>query len=290
MTFQDLWHRLTLVYDDGEAKAIVRLVLESRFGLSMSDIYVGKVNELSPNDNKELAKIMLRLEKAEPVQYVLGTADFHGYTYKVEQGVLIPRPETAELADWVVADLHATPAVGSAQEAPLPSVLDVGTGSGCIAITLALLLKRCIVTAWDIAPAALRLARENAQQHGVAVEVVEQDIFTAPADRNRWDVIVSNPPYIARREQQAMNHNVLDYEPEVALFVPDDDPLKFYRAIATYAAQSLKRGGRLFFEINPVYAEDMCDLLAGAGFTDIEIRNDQFGRQRMMRGVCGGCR
>ena len=290
MTFQDLWHRLTPVYDDGEAKAIVRLVLESRFGLSMSDIYVGKVNELSPNDNKELAKIMLRLEKAEPVQYVLGTADFHGYTYKVEQGVLIPRPETAELADWVVADLHATAAVGSAQEAPLPSVLDVGTGSGCIAITLALLLKRCIVTAWDIAPAALRLARENAQQHGVAVEVVEQDIFTAPADRNRWDVIVSNPPYIARREQQAMSHNVLDYEPEVALFVPDDDPLKFYRAIATYAAQSLKRGGRLFFEINPVYAEEMCDLLARAGFTDIEIRNDQFGRQRMMRGACGGCR
>lgn len=290
MTFQDLWHRLTPVYDDGEAKAIVRLVLESRFGLSMSDIYVGKVNELSPNDNKELAKIMLRLEKAEPVQYVLGTADFHGYTYKVEQGVLIPRPETAELADWVVADLHATAAVGSAQEASLPSVLDVGTGSGCIAITLALLLKRCIVTAWDIAPAALRLARENALQHGVAVEVVEQDIFTAPADRNRWDVIVSNPPYIARREQRAMNHNVLGYEPEVALFVPDDDPLKFYRAIATYAAQSLKRGGRLFFEINPVYAEEMCDLLAGAGFTDIEIRNDQFGRQRMMRGVCGGCR
>jgi release factor glutamine methyltransferase len=243
--------------------------------LSLADIYAGKVTELSPNDTIELEKMMGRLEAGEPVQYVLGQASFHGYIYKVCPGVLIPRPETAELVDWIAEDRR-----------PDLSVLDIGTGTGCIAVTLALLLPQAKVTAWDISPVALQVAAENARKYDADVTVVKQDTLQALADGRQWDVIVSNPPYIAEQERAAMDRNVLDYEPSLALFVADDDPLLFYRAIARYAIKSLKNDGELFFEINPRYINELQSLLADIGFTAVEVRNDQYGKQRMIKASC----
>jgi release factor glutamine methyltransferase len=274
-TYQQLYQRLSHLYEKGEAQAIVRLLLDMRFDLSLADIYAGKVTELSPNDTIELEKMMGRLEAGEPVQYVLGQASFHGYIYKVCPGVLIPRPETAELVDWIAEDRR-----------PDLSVLDIGTGSGCIAVTLTLLLPQAKVTAWDISPVALQVAAENAQKYDADVTVVKQDTLQALADGRQWDVIVSNPPYIAEQERAAMDRNVLDYEPSLALFVADDDPLLFYRAIARYAIKSLKNDGELFFEINPRYINELQSLLADIGFTAVEVRNDQYGKQRMIKASC----
>ena len=274
-SYPQLYQRLAHLYEIREAQAIVRLLLDMRFGLSLADIYAGKVTELSANDTIELEKMMCRLETGEPVQYVLGQAAFHGYIYKVCPGVLIPRPETTELVDWIAQDNR-----------PDLSVLDIGTGSGCIAVTLALLLQQAKVTAWDISPTALQVATENAQQHHADVNVVEQDALHAPIAGRQWDIIVSNPPYIAEKERGNMAPNVLDYEPSLALFVSDEDPLLFYRAIAEYAMKSLKNEGVLFFEINPVYVNELQALLTNTGFTDVEVRDDQYGKQRMMKASC----
>lgn len=289
ITYSQLYQRLSHLYDIREAQAVVRLLLEMRFGLSLTDIYAGKVTELSANDTIELEKMMRRLETGEPIQYVLGQAEFHGYIYKVCPGVLIPRAETAALVDWIVGSWGQAPDPGlnhrSRPHDPL-SVLDIGTGSGCIAVTLALLLNQAKVTAWDVSPTALQVAKENADRHHAEVNVVEQDALNVQVAGQRWDIIVSNPPYIAEKERAAMAKNVLDYEPSLALFVADDDPLLFYRKIAEYAIKSLKNGGKLFFEINPVYVNNLQTLLSGTGFTDIEVRNDPYGKQRMIKASC----
>ena len=270
MNYEQLCQRLTSVYEAGEAKAIVRLVFEVRFGLSMPDIYCGKVTQLSPNDQAELEKIMLRLEKAEPVQYVLGVTDFCGRQFHVAPDVLIPRPETAELCHFIVED------GGS-------DILDIGTGSGCIAITLALDIPDSKVTAWDISDDALNIAKGNAKALGANVVFEHQDALSIPNSSNQWDVIVSNPPYICRKEADKMEKNVLEYEPDTALFVPDDDPLLFYRHIMNYAHTALRSGGRLYFEINPLYADSIVEQLQTLGFTDIAKINDQFAKARFIK-------
>ena len=233
MNYEQLCQRLSNVYDTGEAKAIVRWVLDVRFGLSTADIYCGKVTQLSPNDQAELEKIMQRLEKAEPVQYVLGVADFCGRQFYVAPGVLIPRPETAELCHLIAEDGGA-------------DVLDIGTGSGCIAITLALDIADAKVTAWDISDDALAIAQQNAKT-------------------------------------LEMEENVLRYEPDTALFVPDDDPLLFYRHIMNYAASALRQEGRLYFEINPIYADSIVEQLQQLGFADVQKIDDQFGKIRFIK-------
>lgn len=273
MTYTDLWQRLTAVYDAAEAKAIVKYVLDVRFGLSAADVYCGKVTQLSSDDTMALDKIIHRLAQAEPVQYVLGTASFAGHTFRVGPGVLIPRPETEELVAAVCQSVAAESPCGL-------SVLDVGTGSGCIAVSLALAFPGAHVTAWDISEAALAIARQNAEGLGADVRFARRDALHAPADEELWDVVVSNPPYICEQEREAMERNVLDYEPPTALFVPDADPLLFYRAIARYARTALRHGGGLYFEINPAYASGMRELLEQAGYERVEIRNDQFGKQR----------
>lgn len=269
-----LYQRLTHLYDEDEAKAIVRLVMEERFGLSLTDIICGKVNELSREEAQSLEEIMLRLEKGEPVQYILGDSYFYGHVFHVEPGILIPRPETEELCQWILEDV---PADSTAD------IVDMGTGSGCIAISVALDHPKALVTAWDISATALKVANGNAQQLQAKVDVCEQDILHAPADNERWDVIVSNPPYIADKEKADMARNVLDYEPHLALFVPDDDALRFYRAIAEYAVHALRSGGLLYFEINPLYAEAMDDMLRRLNFKDITVKEDLYGKKRMMR-------
>lgn len=270
MNYEQLCQRLSNVYDTGEAKAIVRWVLDVRFGLSTADIYCGKVTQLSSNDQAELEKIMQRLEKAEPVQYVLGVADFCGRQFHVAPGVLIPRPETAELCQLIGQDGGG-------------DILDIGTGSGCIAITLALDIADSRVTAWDISDDALKIAKGNADKLDANVVFEHRDALAIEPDAERWDVIVSNPPYICRKEADEMEENVLRYEPDTALFVPDDDPLLFYRHIMLYAQTALRLGGRLYFEINPIYAGSIVDKLSGLGFTNVSKIDDQYGKTRFIK-------
>ena len=285
MTYQDLWHRLTPLYDEGEAQAIVRLVLEVQFGITLPDIYTGKVNELSREAEEELEKIILRLERSEPVQYVLGRETFCGRTFHVASGVLIPRPETEVLCRWVEEDYNRP---YCALQPPVPlQVLDVGTGSGCIAVTLASDLYNSAVTAWDISGDALLIARENVHQWQVRVELKMEDVLhpSASAMQQQFDVIVSNPPYICEKERTAMAKNVLAYEPETALFVPDDDPLRFYRAIAEYGLQVFSEEGTLYFETNPIYINKVKEMLSSLGYKQIEEREDQFGKLRFIKAI-----
>lgn len=347
MTYNQLWKRLTAIYNEREAQAIVRTVLDALFGMSLTDICLGKVTQLSADDTTRLEKIMQRLEKSEPVQYVLGAEWFAGRLFDVAPGVLIPRPETEDLVKWACDEAKEkednskeergkeekedskkreaqkkeeqplssplkeeeeglrkgkdaskkeeqllsslfknnkeVPEKG--EEAPHPSILDIGTGSGCIAITVALALPQARVTAWDISTDALAIAAGNAHRLGASVRFEHQNALSAPDDEERWDVIVSNPPYICDRERADMSDNVLSYEPELALFVPDNDPLLFYRAIARYASKALKPGGRLLFETNTAYAHEVAQTMADEGFTAIEVRNDCFGKPRMVKGA-----
>lgn len=299
MTYNQLWKRLTAIYNEREAQAIVRTVLDALFGMSLTDICLGKVTQLSADDTTRLEKIIQRLEKSEPVQYVLGAEWFAGRLFSVAPGVLIPRPETEDLVKWACDEAKEKEKEDNSkeergkeekedskkEEAPHPSILDIGTGSGCIAITVALALPQARVTAWDISTDALAIAAGNAHNLGASVRFEHQDALSAPDDKERWDVIVSNPPYICDRERADMSDNVLSYEPELALFVPDSDPLLFYRAIARYASKALKPGGRLLFETNTAYAHEVAQAMADEGFTAIEVRNDCFGKPRMVKGA-----
>lgn len=349
MTYNQLWKRLTAIYNEREAQAIVRTVLDALFGMSLTDICLGKVTQLSADDTTRLEKIMQRLEKSEPVQYVLGAEWFAGRLFGVAPGVLIPRPETEDLVKWACDEAKEKEKEDNSkeergkeekevskkgetqkkeeqplssplkeekeglrkgedapkkeeqllssllknnnevsekgEEAPHPSILDIGTGSGCIAITVALALPQARVTAWDISTDALAIAAGNAHRLGASVRFEHQDALSAPDDEERWDVIVSNPPYICDRERADMSDNVLSYEPELALFVPDSAPLLFYRAIARYASKALKPGGRLLFETNTAYAHEVAQTMADEGFTAIEVRNDCFGKPRMVKGA-----
>ena len=278
MNYQELWRRLAQVYDEGEAKAIARMVYEVRFNLTLSDLFIGKDTQLSANDQAELAEITQRLEQQEPVQYVLGQADFCGRTFLVNQHVLIPRPETEELCRWIISEFR-----DESLEFRDCSILDIGTGSGCIAITLAADLPKAEVTAWDISGEALQVARENAKRLHFNVIFELADALSTPLDHERWDVIVSNPPYICNKERARIEANVLDHEPHTALFVSDDSPLLFYSAIAQYGLTALKTGGRLYFEINPLYAQELAEMLSMMSYHDIEIKNDTYGKQRMIR-------
>ena len=291
MEYEELWYRLTPLYDAGEAKAVVRWVLDVRFGMSWTDILCGKVTELSAHDQTELEKIMQRLEKGEPVQYIIGVADFCGRQFHVAPGVLIPRPETAELCRLILAteshgqtrNIRNIPCYSDA------NILDIGTGSGCIAITLALELPDARVSAWDISDAALRIASENAKRLGASVTFERCDALNISLTSHfspltsHYDLIVSNPPYICSSEADGMARNVLDYEPREALFGPEEDPALFYKRIGDYASIALKSGGRLYFELNPLTANEVSAYLESLGFINIEIRQDQFGKPRFLK-------
>ena len=272
MTYNELWRQLTQVYDEGEAKAIARLVYEVRFGLMLADLFIGKDTQLSTDDQKLLEEIAKRLLQQEPIQYVLGEAEFGGRTFHVEPGVLIPRPETYELCQWIIQK----------EGGSISKILDIGTGSGCIACTLAAEIPNAKVTAWDISDDALRIASENANRTHVHVSFEKVDALNISLT-SQFDIIVSNPPYICDKERPSMERHVLEHEPELALFVPDDNPLLFYRAIARYAKQALNPGGELYFEINPLYVNEMEAMLNQEGFVHTEIKEDQFGKQRFTK-------
>ena len=274
MTYNEIWRQLTPLYDNGEAKAIVRVLLEMQFGLSWTDIICGKVTQLEAEKVVLLQQMIGRLVKGEPVQYVMGCAEFAHRMFSVAPGVLIPRPETAELCDWIIDETTENAVI-----------LDVGCGSGCIGITLALGIHGAHVVAWDVSDEALRIVKSNAQALHARIDIVKQDALMPPADVEKWDVVVSNPPYICERERSIIARNVLNYEPALALFVPDNDSLLFYRAITKYAAKALKRGGMLYFEVNPLYVDDIKHMLLEQRFTAIESRNDMFGKERFIKAV-----
>lgn len=277
--FRTLRTRLAAVYPDGEAQAIVFLVLEKLFGLSRTDVLMGGLERLTAEQTVELEQVMLRLERGEPVQYVLGVADFDGMTLGVAPGVLIPRPETEELVEWIAEDFKSAKRL---------RILDIGTGSGCIALSLARRFTDASVTAWDISDDALRIASANAERLGLDVEFKKRDALcteVAEADVANYDIIVSNPPYICEKERADMDNNVLQHEPETALFVPDNDPLLFYRAISDLAQKMLRSGGCLYFEINREYGKETAKMMSEMGFDSVELRKDFMENDRMAKGT-----
>ena len=302
MTYSEIWHRIATSYDDGEARAIARILIEELFGLSYTDIVCGATEQLSADDTLRLDTAVRRIEQGEPLQHVLGHADFCGNRFCVNGSVLIPRPET----EWLVdegAKLMSTTATSSPKR-----ILDIGTGSGCIAISLKLRLGDAYVEAWDISEEALRTAQNNADALKAEVVFRKRDalraegeclqggalVSSAPTEQAMdyeasttaapWDLIVSNPPYICDSERSAMDDNVLLHEPHTALFVPDDDPLRFYRAIARYALLTLNIGGSLLFECNTRYAEATGTMLRDMGFEEVTVSDDCFNLPRFVRG------
>lgn len=267
---------LTPLYEPNEAKSIVRMVFEMRFGLSFTDILCGKDTQISEEERADLQKIVERLLNGEPVQYVLQQADFASYVFQVGSGVLIPRPETEDLCLWIEAHL-------SLFSNTKMQLLDIGTGSGCIAITMKKKMNEGYVEAWDISQQALFIAQQNAKRLQAPITLQQTDVLNAPHHTHKWHIIVSNPPYIMQKEQTDMEPHVLNYEPHTALFVPNNNPLLFYKAIAKYAQTALQAGGFLFFEITPLLCNEMIAMLKEHGFVHIEVKEDRFGKQRMIK-------
>lgn len=281
MTYSEIWHRIATSYEDGEARAIARILIEELFGLSYTDIVCGATDQLSADDTLRLDTAVRRIEQGEPLQHVLGYADFCGNHFGVNASVLIPRPETEWLVDE--GERLMNDASNATPSAP-KRILDIGTGSGCIAISLKLRLGEAYVEAWDISEEALCTAESNAKALKAEVAFCKRDALRAEESVAPWNLIVSNPPYICDSERADMDDNVLLHEPHTALFVPDDDPLRFYRAIARYALRSLSNGGSLLFECNTRYAEATGEMMREMGFEDVTVNDDCFGLPRFVKG------
>ena len=286
MTYSDLWRRLLPHYDEREAKAVARTLVEELFQLTLTDLYSGGLDNLTTAEQQRLETSLQQLEAGIPVQYVTGTARFFGRDYVVNPHVLIPRPETEVLCKTILSAYNKS---YCALQPPVPlRVLDIGTGSGCIAVTLALDLWNSSVSAWDISGEALLTARENAHRLQAQVNFEWHDMLSldeAALAATPFDIIVSNPPYVCDRERKDMTEQVLAHEPHTALFVPDNDPLLFYRAIADYGITHLNPHGLLAFEINPLFAKEMCELLESKGYKQVEVKTDQYGKERVVIGV-----
>ena len=267
--------KLSHLYPTQEVESITRIIFEEVLLWQPVDIVMRENEELPAFFPEKLNEICERLLRNEPLQYILGKARFHGHSFTVTPAVLIPRPETEQLVDMIV---------DQNQESDL-QVLDIGTGSGCIAISLARALKFAQVTASDISRDALAVAQLNATNLKTRVKFIEQDILNCHAPMDAWDIIVSNPPYITMSEQAEMERNVLDYEPHSALFVPNDDPMLFYRPIAAYAQHALKNGGRLYLEINRAMAQQVTSTLSNAGLRNIQVHTDHFGNNRFVTAI-----
>ena len=268
----DITAQLLPCYPEDEARSLAWWIVEEETGLSRSQILSGCK---STTNFSNLQAIIERLLHFEPIQYIFGHTEWCGLDLKLTPATLIPRPETAELIEVIGERLKANAPLAT-NYSPF-AALDVGTGSGCIALALKKAHPNWQITGIDISPEAIEVARENAKRNGVDVNFIQKDIFSDGI--GDFDIIVSNPPYIRESEKTSMRPNVLNFEPETALFVPDDDPLKFYRRIA-----ELKLGTYLFFEINEAFGEAMRDLLADLGYTDIQITKDIYGKARIIEG------
>ena len=294
-TYAWMTDRLKTIYDEREASSVTGLVMESRMGLQHIDRILRRSEPLAPSAETRLAADVDALLRNEPVQYVLGEAWFDGLLLKVDRHVLIPRPETEELVHWVAADIAAAakssqasspaPASTPSSGAARPAILDIGTGSGCIPIALRKRLPYAELTGLDISPDALAVARENGTRYAPTVQWIQADIL----DETHWndlpvyDIVVSNPPYIASAERSDMHTRVLAHEPHLALFVPDHDPLLFYRKIARFCKTQLCAGGALYLEINEALGEETKALLQEEGFGEIILKKDLQEKDRMIR-------
>lgn len=285
MNYRNIISQLSACYDPGEARAITRMVLERRFALSWTDVLCRGIETMSEKDKVELTAIIGRIADGEPVQYVLGEAEFCARIFHVEPGVLIPRIETEELITQVLTSIY-----GCRQ--PL-RIMDIGTGSGCIAVSIDKALEETntdyVVDAIDISADAIRIAKGNATQLGAThTNFIKTDILNEAQTAllaTDYSVIVSNPPYICNKERAEMDSHVTDHEPHSALFVPDDDPLLFYKAITHFAKGHLLSGGKLLFEINRAYGEETADVLRSYGFQEVAVIKDQFGNDRIVKGL-----
>ena len=261
-------------YSAGEVSTLTRIIVTELLGVSQMAFYLKDDITLTAGQQTLLDNAIERLKKQEPIQYILGYCDFCGLRFKVTQATLIPRPETSELVEWIASEANGN-----------ESILDIGTGSGCIAVSLAHKLPKSKTTAWDISPDALAVAAENSKANNCAVMFEQVDILAYESTSEQFDIIVSNPPYIKENEKEAMHSNVLDWEPHTALFVPDSDPLLFYRAITNKGLTLLKPGGSLYFEINRAHGKETMEMLAALGYTNIELRKDFADNDRMIRAV-----
>ena len=261
-------------YPDSEALALAKMLLVEVFGFSTLELYGGKDKEFSEKHRSVLTEMIRRLQKNEPIQYIIGIESFFGLTFEVNPNVLIPRPETQELVSWIIEDYQSDDSV---------RILDIGTGSGCIPISLGKQLSKAEVESWDISEGALEVASRNCERNGVKVLLRQKDVLKAVPEGDLYDVIVSNPPYITNKEKVEMESNVLDWEPSLALFVPDEDPLLFYRKIAQLGCDMLKEGGSLYFEINRAYGEETILMLKELGYAQIELKKDSWGNDRMIK-------
>ena len=260
------------IYPPEEVRALSMLICCDILGVDALDIYMGKDIILSACKQRELENIIFRLQKNEPIQYIRGYAEFGGRTFRVAPGVLIPRPETAELVSLIVKE-----------NPDARCLLDIGTGSGCIAISLSKSLPGARVDAWDISEEALAIARKNNEELDAQVTFCRQDVFSADGMQSgSYDIIVSNPPYVTETEKREMEANVLDWEPELALFVPDEDPLRFYRRIAELGRELLRPDGKLYFEINQAYGQDMIRMIEMNQYRDVRVIKDIFGKDRIL--------
>lgn len=262
-------------FNTSEEKAEFYRLLEDKYGMSRVDVCLGRLDTLTDAQKAELDSDVNNLLQGMPVQYITGFEYFCNLKFTVGEGVLIPRPETAELVNIIVNE-H--------KDESRCRILDIGCGSGAISVSLAKLLPAADVTAYDISNDALRYTRLNAEGNGVNISIERRDALNLSLDDNcKWDVIVSNPPYVCMSEAKDMERQVLDHEPHLALFVPDDDPLLFYREIAKYASHALSKRGLLYFEINEMYGCEVCNLLSELPFTDIAIIKDQFSKDRFVK-------
>ncbi|MCG6187492.1 peptide chain release factor N(5)-glutamine methyltransferase [Maribellus maritimus] len=261
------------LYPAEEIRSFIRLVFEQVCELNYTQLLLSRDKILSPEEKEKMEEIVTRLKTFEPIQYILGETEFYGLQLKVNPAVLIPRPETEELVQWILQTNKLTS----------PVVLDVGTGSGCIALALKKELPAATLTAIDISETALETAKENAKINRLDIQLLNCNILNWEGQKwEQYDIIVSNPPYVRTMEKEKMQANVLDYEPELALFVSDADPLVFYRRIGEFSLENLRKDGFLFFEINENLGTEMAELLSAQGFKNIEIRTDIRGKERML--------
>ena len=281
---KDLQTSLKGEYSESEIHVLGMLILEKLTGFSRIWLLIHKELKLNDEQNIIASQYLERLKNHEPIQYILGETEFYGLKFKVNPSVLIPRPETEELVEWVKPP-H--PPKGGFLSGT-PTLLDVGTGSGCIAVALKKKFPSANVSAMDISPEALALAKENAALNEVNIEFIQDDILHPAATDRKWDVIVSNPPYIPASEQRYLHKNVTDFEPHLALFVQDNDPLIFYRKIAEFALSHLTAGGRLYVEIHQSLGQQCCQLLESMGFQSVELRKDLSGNDRMISSFASG--
>ncbi|OMP29796.1 peptide chain release factor N(5)-glutamine methyltransferase [Mangrovimonas sp. DI 80] len=273
---------LDAIYGVEEVDSFFGLLLDHYFKIKPITLVLEPEYEVTPEGASKMNQVLRRLKDQEPIQYILGEAEFFGLPFKVSPATLIPRPETEELVNWIIE-------TSKNRSEPI-RILDIGTGTGCIPISLGHYLPSAEIYTLDVSAQAIEVAKENAGINNVDVNFMEGDILQfenlAPEFLQlKFDVIVSNPPYVRELEKSEMKTNVLDYEPDLALFVPNDDPLRFYKVITKFAGKSLKNSGMLFFEINQYLGEEMRQLLIDNNFTDIELRQDIFGNNRMLKGI-----